>query len=81
MRYLILLIVFILSSCGYDNQVNTGWVIYNLQPLSTGYVMYYGKDEGIGKCKTGRIIKFVGREGEYNLGDSVKIVKIEQHGR
>lgn len=81
MKYLILLIVFVLSSCGYDNQVNSGWVIYDLEPMNTGYVMYYGEDDDIGKGKVGRVIKFIGHEGEYNIGDSVKIVKVKQHGR
>lgn len=81
MKYFILLMTFVLSSCGYDCQVNDGWVIYNLQPINPGYVMYYGKDADIGKAKIGRIIKFIGHEGEYNIGDSVKIVKIERHER
>lgn len=39
--------------------------------------MYYAEDERISIFKHNRIIKFVGHQGEYNIGDSVKIVKIE----
>lgn len=39
--------------------------------------MYYGEDERISIFYNNRLIKFVGYQGEYNLGDSVKIVKIE----
>lgn len=39
--------------------------------------MHYGEDERISIFKHNRIIKFVRRQGEYNIGDSVKIVKIE----
>lgn len=77
MRYFVLLIALVLSSCSHDDQVNDGWVIYDLCPLHGGYVMYYGKDERIPIFENNRFIKFVGRQGEYNLGDSVKIVKIE----
>lgn len=79
MKYFVLLMTLVLSSCKYDNQVNDGWVIYDLQPLRGGYVIYYGEDERVPvvKSKSNRFIKFVGRQGEYNLGDSVKIVKIE----
>ena len=46
-------------------------------PLQGGRVMYYAEDERISIFKHNRIIKFVGHQGEYNIGDSVKIVKIE----
>lgn len=76
MKYFILLIMLLLSSCDIDN-VNTGWVIYDSEPLNDGRVLYQGEDNGItGVCST-KYIKFIGRQGEYNLGDSVKIVKIE----
>lgn len=39
--------------------------------------MYYGKDERISIFKHNRIIKFVGHQGEYNIGDSIKIVKVK----
>lgn len=78
MRYFILLMALVLSSCKYDdNQVNDGWVIYDLRPLQGGRVMYYAEDERVSIFKHNRIIKFVRRQGEYNIGDSVKIVKIE----
>ena len=77
MKYFVLLMTLVLSSCKYDNQVNDGWVIYDLQPLRGGYVIYYGEDERVPAVKSKRFIKFIGRQGEYNLGDSVKIVKIE----
>ena len=67
----------VLSSCSHDDQVNNGWVIYDLRPLQGGRVMYYAEDERISIFKHNRIIKFVRRQGEYNIGDSVKIVKIE----
>lgn len=77
MRYFVLLMALVLSSCSHDIRVNDGWVIYDLQPLRGGYVIYYGEDERVPVVKSNRFIKFVGRQGEYNLGDSVKIVKIE----
>lgn len=77
MRYFVLLMIFILSSCSNNHQVNDGWVIYDLRPLQGGRVMYYTEDERISIFKHNRIIKFVRRQGEYNIGDSVKIVKIE----
>lgn len=77
MKYFILLMTLVLSSCSNNHQVNDGWVIYDLQPLCGGYVIYYGEDERVPVVKSNRFIKFVGRQGEYNLGDSVKIVKIE----
>ena len=68
----------VLSSCSHDDsQVNNGWVIYDLRPLQGGRVMYYAEDERISIFKHNRIIKFVRRQGEYNIGDSIKIVKIE----
>ena len=78
MRYFVLLMALVLSSCSHDDsQVNNGWVIYDLRPLQGGRVMYYAEDERISIFKHNRIIKFVRRQGEYNIGDSVKIVKIE----
>lgn len=78
MRYFVLLMAPVLSSCSHDdNQVNDGWVIYDLKPLRGGCVIYYGEDERVPVVKSKRFIKFIGRQGEYNLGDSVKIVKIE----
>lgn len=77
MRYFILLMALVLSSCSHGDQVNDGWVIYDLHPLQGGRVMYYAKDEKVSIFKHNRIIKFVRRQGEYNIGDSVKIVKIE----
>ena len=76
MKYFILLIMLLLSSCDTDN-VNTGWVIYDLEPLNNGYVLYQGEDNGVTCFRGAKYIKFIGRQGEYNLGDSVKIVKIE----
>ena len=77
MRYFVLLMALVLSSCSHDIRVNDGWVIYDLKPLRGGCVIYYGEDERVPVVKSNRFIKFVGRQGEYNLGDSVKIVKIE----
>lgn len=77
MRYFILLMTLVLSSCSHDDQVNEGWAIYDLCPLQDGYVMYYGEDGRVSIFKNNRFIKFVGHQGEYNIGDSVKIVKIE----
>lgn len=77
MRYFVLLMIFILSSCSNNHQVNDGWVIYDLRLLQGGRVMYYAEDERISMFKHNRIIKFVRRQGEYNIGDYVKIVKIE----
>lgn len=82
MRYFVLLIALVLSSCEYDdNQVNEGWVIYDLLPLDGGRVIYYGEDERVSIFKNNRIIKFVGYQGEYNIGDSIKIVKVKQYER
>lgn len=78
MRYFVLLMALVLSSCSHDDsQVNNGWVIYDLRPLQGGRVMYYAEDERISIFKHNRIIKFVRYQGEYNIGDYVKIVKIE----
>lgn len=77
MRYFVLLMIFILSSCSNNHQVNDRWVIYDLRPLQGGRVMYYAEDERISTFKHNRIIKFVRRQGEYNIGDSVKIVKVK----
>ena len=45
MRYFVLLMALVLSSCSHDDsQVNNGWVIYDLCPLEDGCIMYYGKD-------------------------------------
>lgn len=81
MRYFILLMTLVLSSCSNDDQVNEGWVIYDLLPLDGGRVIYYGEDERVSIFKNGRIIKFVGYQGEYNIGDSIKIVKVKQYER
>lgn len=40
MRYFILLMALVLSSCSHDDQVNNGWVIYDLCPLEDGCIMY-----------------------------------------
>lgn len=77
MRYFILLITLVLSSCSNDDQVNEGWVIYDLLPLEDGCIMYYGEDERISIFYNNRLIKFVGYQGEYNIGDSIKIVKVK----
>lgn len=52
MRYFVLLMALVLSSCSHDDsQVNNGWVIYDLRPLQGGRVMYYAEDERIStKC-------------------------------
>lgn len=81
MRYFILLITLVLSSCSNDDQVNEGWVIYDLRPLDGGRVIYYGEDERVSIFKNNRIIKFVGYQGEYNIGNSIKIVKVKQYER
>lgn len=81
MRYFILLMTLVLSSCSNDDQVNEGWVIYDLLPLDGGRVIYYGEDERVSTFKNNRIIKFVGYQGEYNIGDSIKIVKVKQYER
>lgn len=81
MRYFILLMTLVLSSCSNDDQVNEGWVIYDLLPLDGGRVMYYGEDERVSIFKNNKIIKFVGYQGEYNIGDSIKIVKVKQYER
>jgi hypothetical protein len=81
MRYFILLITLVLSSCSNDDQVNEGWVIYDLLPLDGGRVIYYGEDERVSIFKNNKIIKFVGYQGEYNIGDSIKIVKVKQYER
>ena len=81
MRYYILLMTHVLSSCSNDDQVNEGWVIYDLLPLDGGRVLYYGEDERVSIFKNNRIIKFVGYQGEYNIGDSIKIVKVKQYER
>lgn len=76
MKYFILLIILLSSSCDIDN-VNTGWVIYNLEPLNDGRVLYKGEDNGITCVRGTKYIKFIGRQGEYNIGDSIKIVKVK----
>lgn len=76
------MITLVLSSCSNDDQVNEGWVIYDLLPLDGGRVIYYGEDERVSIFKNNnRIIKFVGYQGEYNIGDSIKIVKVKQYER
>lgn len=77
MKYFILLMTLVLSSCSNNHQVNNGWVIYDLCPLGDGGIMYYGKDERISIFYNNRLIKFVGYQGEYNIGDSIKIVKVK----
>lgn len=77
MRYFILLMTLVLSSCSRVNHVNDGWVIYDLCPLEDGCIMYYGEDERISIFYNNRLIKFVGYQGEYNIGDSIKIVKVK----
>lgn len=37
--------------------------------------MYYGEDEIVSIAHSNRLIKFVGYQGKYNIGDSIKIVK------
>lgn len=52
MRYFVLLMALVLSSCSHDDsQVNNGWVIYDLRPLQGGRVMYYGEDGGFIRSK------------------------------
>lgn len=53
------------------------FITYDLRPLQGGRVMYYAEDERISIFKHNRIIKFVGYQGEYNIGDSIKIVKVK----
>lgn len=78
MRYFVLLIALVLSSCSHDdNQVNDGWVIYDLRPLDGECVIYHGEDGGFSIFNSNRFIKFVGYQGEYNIGDSIKIVKVK----
>lgn len=78
MRYFVLLMALVLSSCSHDDsQVNNGWVIYDLRPLEDGCIMYYCEDERIPIFYNSRLIKFVGYQGEYNIGDSIKIVKVK----
>ena len=77
MKYFVLLMALVLSSCSRVNHVNDGWVIYDLRPLDGGCVMYYAEDERISIFKHNRIIKFVRYQGEYNIGDSIKIVKVK----
>lgn len=77
MKYFILLMTLVLSSCSNNHQVNNGWVIYDLRPLEDGCIMYYGEDERISTFYDNRLIKFVGYQGEYNIGDSIKIVKVK----
>lgn len=77
MRYFVLLMALVLSSCSHDIRVNDVWVIYDLRPLDGGCIMYYAEDERISIFKHNRIIEFVGYQGEYNIGDSIKIVKVK----
>lgn len=77
MKYFILLMALVLSSCSHDSQVNNGWVIYDLRPLEDGCIMYYGEDGRVSIFYNNRFIKFVGYQGEYNIGDSIKIVKVK----
>lgn len=78
MRYFILLMALVLSSCSHDDsRVNNGWVIYDLRLLEDGCVMYYGEDVRISIFYNNRFINFVGYQGEYNIGDTIKIVKVK----
>lgn len=78
MKYFVLLMALVLSSCSHDDsRVNNGWVIYDLLPLEDGCIMYYGEDERISIFYNNRLIKLVGYQGEYNIGDSIKIVKVK----
>lgn len=81
MKYFILLMTLVLSSCSNNHKVNDGWVIYDLRPLQGGRVMYYGEDGGFSIFNSNRLIKFVGYQGEYNIGDSIKIIKVKQYGK
>lgn len=42
---------------------------------------YYGEDGGFSIFNSNRLIKFVGYQGEYNIGDSIKIIKVKQYGK
>ena len=77
MKYFILLMTLVLSSCSNNHQVNDGWVIYDLRPLEDGCIMYYGEDERISIFYNNRLIKIVVYQGEYNIVDSIKIVKLK----
>lgn len=78
MKYFVLLMALVLSSCSHDDSlVNNGWVIYDLHPLDGGCIMYYGEDVRFSIFNSNRFIKFVGYQGEYNIGDSIKIVKVK----
>lgn len=55
MKYFILLMTLVLSSCSNNHQVNDGWVIYDLRPLDGGRVIYYGEDERVSIFKNNRI--------------------------
>lgn len=81
MKYFILLMTLVLSSCSNNHQVNDGWVIYDLRPLQGERVMYYAEDERISIFYNNGLIKFVGYQGEYNIGDSIKIIKVKQYGK
>ena len=56
MKYFILLMTLVLSSCSNNHQVNDGWVIYDLRPLDGGRVIYYGEDERVSIFKNKVII-------------------------
>lgn len=76
MKYFILLIMLLLSSCDVNN-VDTGWGIYDLESLNDRYVLYFGKNDSTTWVHGSKHVKFIGRQGEYNIGDSIKIVKVK----
>lgn len=70
MKYFILLIMLLLSSCDIDN-VNTGWVICDLEPLNDGRVLYKGEDNGITCVSSTKYIKFPsGKRCRYTNGEN-----------
>lgn len=55
MKYFVLLMALVLSSCSHDIQVNDGWVIYDLRPLDGGCIMYYGEDKRVSIAHSNRL--------------------------